>query len=206
LAADDTSTIPENKNLLPPTSSRMILKRAPALSYFLTKVEIPGLSLPQAAGGHPTPFVKIPQVGDQLEYDELMVQFKVDEDLVNWLELYTWIKRTGHPDDFGQFRSITDESTITGGGLKSDIIIQVMTSKGRPNYEFTFKEAFPIKVTGYTLDNSVQDIDYITATGYFAYTSYDVTRVKAGMQQVIAGGGEGPSDFSDGGDYYKKRH
>ena len=92
---------PTNRNYLSPVGYRFTLKRAPNVEFFVQRVRIPGLTLPVVE--RPTPFVKIPEPGDHLEFDTLSVTFKINEDLDNYLEIFDWMIALGKPEKFEQY-------------------------------------------------------------------------------------------------------
>ena len=40
--------------------------------------------------------------GDKLQYGDLVIQFLVDEDMKNYLEIYKWLMALGYPDTVNQ--------------------------------------------------------------------------------------------------------
>src|SRR5674476_866058 len=82
-----------NKNYLSPVEYRFGVKKLPYTSFFVQNVNLPGISLGKI--DQPTPFVPIPVQGDHLTFNPLALTFRVDEDLGNWLEVYTWIRNSG---------------------------------------------------------------------------------------------------------------
>ena len=92
-AIDNT---PQNLNFLSPINFKFMLKRAPHVNFFIQKINIPGLSLPTIDVSNP--LIKVPYAGDHLNYEELNISFKVDEDLQNYMEINTWLKSIGKRD------------------------------------------------------------------------------------------------------------
>lgn len=166
-----TQTMP---NFLSPLNFKFQLKRAPNLNFFVQKVNIPGLSLPKV--DTPNPLLSIPYAGDHLQYDELELTFKVDENLQNYLEVHNWVRALGK-SDFQEYANLAKNPTYTGEGLRSDIVLTVLTSQKNPNYEFIFKDAFPISISGVTFATTDENVDYIEATATFVYIQFDVIKV-----------------------------
>ena len=80
---------PENKNFLSPINFRFQIKRSPHLNFFIQRVNLPAIRLPHVT--YPNPVQNIPYFGEHMEYADLVIEFKVDEDLQNYLELHNWI-------------------------------------------------------------------------------------------------------------------
>lgn len=161
-------------NMLSPLNFKFLLKRAPNLNFFIQRINIPGVSLSKV--NTPNPLLMIPVSGDHLEYEELDITFKVDENLQNYLEIHNWLRSLGKPS-FQEYRTLANKEIYTGEGLNSDIIVSVLTSQKNANYEFVFKDAFPISISSISFQSTDESIDYIEATARFAYTIFDVNKI-----------------------------
>lgn len=172
-AIDNT---PTNKNFLSPLNFKFIMKRAPHVNFFIQKVTVPGITLP--ATYSPNPIVRVPEPGDQLEYDELMITFRVDEDLQNYLEIQNWMRGSGK-QTFEQYTTLASAPIVSGEGLKSVVSLTILSSAKRPNYEITFEGAFPTRISSITFDTSVEDVAYLEAEATFRYTKYEINKIAA---------------------------
>lgn len=167
-----TST-PTNINMLSQLAFKFALARAPHLSYFTNAVELPGLTLTVAEV--PTPFVTIPLSG-KCVYDDLTVQFKIDENFQNWFEIHNWMAALGSPVNFDGFRELKEAETGSRNGLTSDIELTIMKSSMTPNIGVTFRDAFPVAISPLTFNAQDLDVEYLSATATFRYLRYDVRR------------------------------
>ena len=165
-----------NKNFLSPLNFKFILKRAPHVNFFVQSAELPGLALPDIDVGNP--LIRAPYPGDHLMYDELTITFKVDEDLNNFLELHNWIRSLGKLN-YAEYDALSKKASYTGESLRSDMTLTLLTSNKNANFEVVFKDAFPIKVSGFTLQSTDSDVDYVTSSAVFRYLSYDIGKVNA---------------------------
>ena len=170
-AVDNT---PSNKNFLSPLNFKFVLKRAPHVNFFVQKVTIPGISL--AAVTTPNPLLRIPEPGDQLDFEELSITFRVDENLQNYLEIQNWLRAIGK-QSFQQYGAIAVNKAFTGESIKSDVSLTVLSSAKRPNYEIVFEDAFPTGISSIEFDSSMEDVMYIEAEASFRYTKYEITKV-----------------------------
>jgi len=167
---------PETVNLLNPTNFRFFLKKAPNLNFFAQKVEIPGLGLPPV--GTPNPFVNIPMAGDHLLYNELLVTFRVDEKLRNYLEIHNWMRGLGFPESFDEYYDLVNvPRTNLGEGVKTDIAVWILNSARNLRFEFTFMDAHPIELSNLPLDATLTEINYVEVNAKFRFTKYEVTAV-----------------------------
>ena len=163
-----------NKNFLSPLNFKFTLKRAPHVNFFLQKVNIPGLSLPEIDVNNP--LIRVPYPGDHLLYEELEITYRVDENLRNYMELHGWLRSLGKRS-FEEYRAIASNSKMSGQGIRSDISLSILTSNRNANYEVVFKDAFPTRVTGIDFDTTDTDVDYVQASATFRYVTYEVGKV-----------------------------
>jgi hypothetical protein len=170
-AVDNT---PTNKNFLSPLNFKFVMKRAPHVNFFIQKVTIPGVAL--ASVVTPNPLLRIPEPGDQLDFEELSISFRVDEDLNNYLEIQNWLRAIGK-QSFEQYGAISRAPSYLGESIKSVISLTVLSSAKRPNYEITFEDAFPTKISSIEFDTSMEDVSYIEAEATFRYTKYEIAKV-----------------------------
>jgi hypothetical protein len=161
---------PDNLNLLQTIAFETNFQRIPNVNYFCQKVNIPGMVLGSAI--QPTYFSDIPLEGDKLSFDTLDISFIIDEDMQNYQEIYSWLLSMGFPDNFPQFTALKTAPTsgITNG-LRSDINVILHTNKSKPNYNITFKDAFPISLSAISFDASASNLDAIVADASFMFTS-----------------------------------
>lgn len=161
-----------NKNFFNPIQAEFHIRRLPNVNFFCQKVTIPGMAM--TAIHTPSPFTKVKQPGDAIEFDELVVTFKVDEYLTNYLEVAEWMLRLGFPEDFSQYRKL-GTSRWTGDGPTSDGAVLFLDSKSNPKLQCDFVDLFPISISSVTMDSTMTDVEYLTATVTFAYTLYNIS-------------------------------
>lgn len=169
---------PTNLNFLSPLGYKFILSRAPNVEYFVQEVSLPGLTL--GAAIQPSPFVSIPRPGDRIEFQQMSVTFRVNENLDNYLEIFNWMIALGTPADFNQY-VLKDRPYQSTGDQKdttvSDISVSILTSAMNANIDFLMRDCFPTSLSELTMTSTASDIDYITATATFALRDFTVTRI-----------------------------
>ena len=167
---------PSNKNMLSPTGFRFVLNRTPNINYFTYSAPIPTLSLGDFE--QQTPFVALPYPGDKLRFEPLSLRFRVDEDLVNYMEIHNWLISLGYPESFDQnaFKSGRAIS-FKNNDVYSDGSLIVMSSNQNPNLNIKFEDMFPVSLSELTFDASLDDIQYLEATVTFRYKLYTIDRI-----------------------------
>jgi hypothetical protein len=165
---------PENKNFLNPNNFRFTIKKAPHVNFFIQRVNLPSMDLPDT--NMPTPFVKIPYPGEHIIYGPLTITFKVDEDLRNYMEIQNWLSALGKPLDFNQYANIERIPLMTGDGITTDISLSILSSAKEPNYEVTYMDAFPVSISELTFNTTNVDVNYIEATATFKFLNYKIVK------------------------------
>ena len=169
------ATVINNTNFLPIVGFRFGIKKLPTTNYFVQAVNIPGVELGLAPVD--TPFIRFNLPGDHLKYRELTVTFRVDEDMKNYLEIYNWIIGLGFPDNFDQYRQLSNKSTTTGEGVTSDGTLIVQNSARVPNMEITYLDMFPRSLSDVVLDSRDPNIQYAEATATFKFRKFEIKRL-----------------------------
>jgi hypothetical protein len=169
---------PVNRNFLASSNFRMALQRAPSLNFFLQGISIPGLSF-EGSIDVPTPFVKIPIPGDHINYAPLTVEFIVDEDLTNYLEIWNWIISIAGPESIDPTSTDRlDNKLVTdyNSRARSDIKLMILSSAKNPNLEVTFYDAFPSSLGQLNFTTVSSDISYIQCSVTFDYIKYKIEK------------------------------
>ena len=180
-----------------PTKFRFGVIKLPKVEFFCTAANIPGISLGSASQN--TPLKDIPIPGDKLDYDNLNIQFLVDENLENYREIHGWLTGLGFPKDTEQFRNLQNagsdrfpttknvgvnselgrvrKAVQDDGGLYSDATLFVLSSKNNAALEVRFRDIYPISLSGLDYNQQETDIQYLTASVTFAYKIYEFATV-----------------------------
>lgn len=172
--SDTTITTPINSNFLSPNNFKFILKRAPTVEFFIQNISIPGIRLQNIKIG--TPLIKFPVTGEHLDFDDLRINFKIDENMANFLELYDWVTGIGKLT-FDGYKALKSNDIYTGKSIYSDISVIVLDSHKNPNVEIIFKDTLINNLGGFELQTDVAGINYLESTASFEYVSYSVTKL-----------------------------
>lgn len=164
------TTQPQNNNFLSPLGFRFTLKRSPNVTFFCTDANIPSFDLGWAT--QPSPFVNIHRPGDKPVYGSFRLTFKVDEDMVNYLEIFNWMIALGFPENFTQYKTVADQPFGTGKGITSDGTLTILNSAQNPNIEVVFHDLFPVNISDVSFTTADTTVNYVVATVEFKYTLF----------------------------------
>ena len=184
---------PDKLDYASPTQFRFGIHQLPKVEFFVTAVNIPGISLGTATLS--TPYKNIPLPGEKLDYGNLSIEFLVDEYLENYISLHNWMTGLGFPQDreeFKTYRDVTSNTPATPAGpvqtdigkvgtatpdraMYSDAFIMIMSNKNNPILEITFQDIFPISLGDLAYTQAATDVEYLSASAEFAYKIYTMT-------------------------------
>ena len=169
------TTQPQNNNFLSPLGFRFTLKRSPNVTFFCTDANIPSFDLGWAT--QYTPFVDVHRPGDKPVYGSFRLTFKVDEDMVNYLEVYNWMVALGFPENFAQYQPLAAAPPSSGKGVVSDGTLTILNSAQNPNIEVIFHDLFPVNISDVNFTTADTTVNYVTATVEFKYTLFNINKL-----------------------------
>ena len=174
------NTDPKSTNFLSPLGYKFTIKKMPTVNFFAQAVAIPSITVGELP--LPTAFsTKLQFPGDLVTFGDLVVTFRVDEDMANYLEIFNWIKSITRIDGFesanGQATAWTNEIDSPMGEEKvfSDASLYVLNSAMNPNKEIQFIDVYPASLSDLPFTTQAADIDYIECTATFRYRSFKIT-------------------------------
>ena len=156
---------PTTTNYLYQTFYKFQMRRLPKVNYFMQKVSLPDF----ASGGpieQPTRFVSVKHPSKNVSFDNLTIEFLVDENLENWRELYDWMRTIYLVDDYKNFESETSTHFTEGS-------ILLLNSAMNVNKEIRFHNLLPISLSGIDFDSTDTDLSPRIATATFAFDFYE---------------------------------
>lgn len=161
---------PTTLNYLTNVGYQLSIKKCPGVSFFIQKTNLPGIN--SGSVPFPTPLATINQIPDHLSFEDFFVQFKVDENLSNWLEIHNWMRGISPTNDFSEYKNEKKRE------LRSDILLTILDSSKNPKFVVTFQDCFPISLSGLQFDSDVNDVTFISSTVIFKYTLYKIEQIK----------------------------
>ena len=162
----------QNRNFLSPAGFKFSLAKAPKVDFFSQSVSIPNIELGVAV--QTTYLRDIPVPGDKLVYGDLDIEFFIDENLENYLQIERWMRSLGYPESLGETVSLDPQKDSLLDGARSDGTLLVYNSSFNPVARVNFKDMFPSALTPVPFTADVTDINYIMATATFKYTIFNV--------------------------------
>jgi hypothetical protein len=142
-----------NKNFLSPLGYKFVITRLPNVDYFCQSISFPTVTLNTAT--IPNPFQRIPVAGTELTYGTISVNFKIDEDLTNYKEIYNWMLALGFPESYEQYKALAEKSSVDS-----------------QKHEVKFYDIFPVGLTGMKFDSTLNDVAYLEASAEFSYRMF----------------------------------
>ena len=196
--ATETSTLsrqPTKLDYASPTQFRFGIHQLPKVEFFTIGCNLPGINMGDAV--FPTPFKDIPVMGDRLTYENLTINFIVDEHLENYRSLHEWMVAIGFPKDrkqFSDFRSNTSNTpepppistsqdfadtkiSTSVSALFSDANLVVLSNKNNAIVQVLFRNLYPVSLSGLQYAQDATDVQYLTATADFSYQIYEFSDV-----------------------------
>jgi hypothetical protein len=168
------TSIPNNINPLSPNGFILSITRLPKIKFWCQVVNIPGISL--GSPEQQTPLSTFPIPGDMLSYDNLTIQFLIDEYMCNYKSIVDWMRGLGFPEDNQEYIDMLADSQNPGSELSknfSDATLQIMDSSNNPCKTIYFKDLFPISIDGLQFESTSTDVNYLVGTATFRYTTWE---------------------------------
>ncbi len=175
----------ENRNFLMPTGWHFGVVRAPKVSFFGTRINVPSIDLGVAV--QPNYLNDIPRAGDKMQFGDLTLEFLVDEGLENYMEIQKWMRGLGFPESLDEIYEWQQSKAPSQyphnyqheGDLNifSDGTLLIYNSAQQPHIKVVFQNLFPVNLTLLQFDSQVTDITYLKASVTFKYTVYNITDI-----------------------------
>jgi len=169
---------PENENYISPTGFNFVLNRAPHLVYYCQAVTLPTISMNPIQFANPVRNIPIPDT--KMEFSELSLRFRVDEDMRNYQEIYDWMIGLGSPNSTNQYANLVGNPRgkvfDRESEVYSDARLTVLTSHKNFNLEIAFKSLFPLSLSPLAFESTSSDINYLEAEVSFTYRDFSIER------------------------------
>jgi len=165
---------PTNPNFLSPLGFGFQIKKTPHVNYFVQSVNLPSVTMGETVLA--TPFRRTPLQGDVVEYGQLQITFRVDEDMRNYEELLLWIQSVGKFEGFPSYPGYT-QTSVTGEGIVSDGVLIIQNSAKQPAIQFDIINMYPSTLSDLQFDSQLSDVDYVQAIASFNFERFTMTRI-----------------------------
>lgn len=165
--------MPQNTSLLQSTKYTFSFPNLPFLNYFVTNVNIPGISTNEVTVS--TPFSDTYRHGDKLVYEPLMVNILLDEDLRVWEETHNWLTSLTFPRRFEEYAP--NQSKQQFKDKYYDSILTINTNSNIANMRLKFRNCHPTSLSGLQFSTNDSELENITSSITFRYDYYDIERL-----------------------------
>lgn len=180
----------QNRNFLSPLRFDFSIDRLPNVDFFVQSANIPGISIAPTTNAQGTPFSNIPWQGDKIMWDDLTVEFKIDEKLNSWFDVYSWMIGIGFPESTDQYKALKegvdkdlDEKPrevigTTGrlGYIYGQGLLLIRDSQNNEIATVKFQDVYPISLSEVKFDTRDESVNEITCSVTFKYDYYKVQR------------------------------
>lgn len=151
-----SNNLTDNVNMLSPLGFRLTInsQEYANVEYFCTSVAFPSITMgeiPVRYRNFPTNFPD-----NSIDYTPLSVEFIVDEEMRNYLEIYRWMK-------FNVEHQISTK----------DMTLSILSNRNLTNKQTRFIDAFPTNLAELQFDIKQTDFEYLSCVCEFSYSYYE---------------------------------
>ena len=177
---------PTTLDYLRPSFFRLEFTNLPRTTYTCQVANIPELNI--GAATQQTPTRDIPLIGDKLEYGDLNIEFILNEDMSNYIEIYNWILNIAGTDlvnmttdDFRKalvgYPSTPSRNKDDSRGIYSDASLYIINSSNRPIIKVNSLDVIPVSIYVPTFDITNINQDPMTARAVFKYRIFNIEKL-----------------------------
>jgi hypothetical protein len=106
--------------------------------------------------------INVGRAGDKINFGTFEISYLIDEDLLNYKEIFDWMKSNVE----------TKHSTTTSSDHYRDMTLTVMNSANNVTKQIKFVDAYPTSLSSLPFDITTTDVEYLTAVASFSYSYY----------------------------------
>lgn len=167
---------PSNTNFLSPNGFVLQIQKLPELNYFCQSASLPAIFLTPGIQSSPLSAIKVP--GDEIQFDDLNVQFLIDENMANYNAIFAWINGLGFPKTHDQYKEFLAQYNVDYSELMkgySDATFIVLGSSFNPVRSYKIIDLFPTSLTTLEFTNASNDVNYLVGNATFSYSYYELS-------------------------------
>ena len=181
---------PTKLDYLSPTQFKFNIHQLPLVEFNSVACNLPGINMGEAI--FPTPFKQIPMMGDTITFENLTLEFIVDEYLENYITVHNWMTAIGFPKNrqqFADFRAVSSNTpqqrlgvsqdigdtqpATPANALFSDATLTILSNKNNPILNVKFRDMYPVSLSPLDFTQAATDVEYQTASIDFSYQLYE---------------------------------
>jgi hypothetical protein len=178
--------IPNNINPLSPTGFQLAITKLPEVSFFCQTVNLPVVDLQNIQVA--TPFSYNKQPGELLAFQDLTINFIIDEKMSNYKAVWNWLIGLGFPQNYTQYQTLAKSSSVsttsTSGpgsilpafgalqGNFSDGTLQILGGNNTAIQTIFFADLHPVSLGSLDFTSNVDDVQYLIGSATFGYSYF----------------------------------
>jgi len=174
MAITTTCPFPTNINPLSSNGFNFSISKLPEVSFFCQEVALPGITLPTFDMN--TPLSALPFSGEILTFDDLNIQFIIDQNMTNYIAVYNWMIGLGFPEDntqFADFINSQDTGYSRTNKEYSDATLQILGSNNLPVKTVKFIDILPVTLSSLNFLSTNNDVTYLVGNATFKISRYE---------------------------------
>lgn len=160
-----------SNNYLSPIGFVLIIEKSAKVSYLCQRAAIPTFNV-GSIDVYNRGMVSVPMIGNA-SFDNFTVDFIVDENLENYMEIHNWMRSISGAIDAGDFDEWSQEYNNQTRPAVSQGTLQVLNNNNLNNFEVVFKDMFPVTLSALPFDVTGSDNEFFTASVTFQYSYYE---------------------------------
>lgn len=135
---------------------QFIVENAPLMSAKVVSTTLPNLSLGEIL--LPTRTIDYPAPGSKITYGKILLDFLLDEDFGNYMEIYDWLNFLRSPSNYPKFNEKYSDGTLI-----------ILNNNKNPIRQFKFIDLYPIELADVQFSTANNDDTVISTTFSFSY-------------------------------------
>jgi hypothetical protein len=149
-----------SQNFLTPTSFVLQIDKTvyPEAEFTIQTMVLPDVIVDGAPLSTPSRNIAI--ASDKIVYGPFECSFIVDEDLVNYQEIYDWL-----------YNQVNDNDSASN---VRDVTLNIYSSANNLVKQIRFIDAYPTSLSALPFDITIADIEYLTAIISFNYSYFEI--------------------------------
>ena len=166
------SLVPNTNDFSQQSLFRMTFDKLPNVVYMMQQVSIPAVTMGTLT--EYTPILDIPRAGDKLQFEPLTLNFIIQENLTNYIEIFNWMVGLGKPQSTDQHKQFLAENN---NNRYSDATLTILTNKYNPLMNLKFVDCWPSNIGALNYDSTITESTPVTTSVTINYAYFTVEAV-----------------------------
>lgn len=173
------TTLPANKSFYDASRFKFRVAKLPNVNFLVQSVNLPTLSLGTYTRN--TTFLNYDIPGGDINWSDLNISFKLDEEFRAWEEIFAWMVAMAHPNNFEDYAALVASSGFIqagAGDVTSEASLTIYTNHFNPRLEMVFTDLFPIQMGEVAFSSTEVDPIMPSIPVTFRYSRYYIRRLE----------------------------